>query len=340
MAREPSRPVSERALAEAATWVVTLHGPGRDAALESGWRSWVAEDPDHAFAWELTSGTWTETHEVPTHLVLPLVPARGKPLRDRLVRAAVAVGACGLIVVGWGLHLLDRPDVVTGVGEQRSLTLRDGTRVELNTNSRLLLQYDEHARRVVLKSGEAFFSVAHQVRPFVVMVGKRKVIAMGTSFMVRRDEQSEDSVTVTLLEGRLAVAPATAADVLATQALPQVTVLSSGQRFRVRRDAEPTVDAPPMDRATGWMRGQVNFDHTPLAQAAAELNRYSTIRISVTSAAAQIAIGGIFRAGDSESFARAVAESYNLRLVRIGDQLLLEAEQGNSLSQGPSQPDP
>ena len=87
---------------------------------------------------------------------------------------------------------------------------------------------------------------------------------------------------------------------------------------------ETQLDLPSMDRATGWMRGQVIFDHTTLSEAVAELNRYgSPLRLLVEPSAAQIKVGGSFRIGDSESFARAVAETYNLSLTRRGNQLIL-----------------
>ena len=111
-----------------------------------------------------------------------------------------------------------------------------------------------------------------------------------------------------------------------------MTILKSGERLRMRTDGQTQVDLPPMDRATGWMRGQVIFDHTTLGEAVAELNRYgSPLRLFVTPSAAQIKVGGSFRIGDSESFARAVAETYNLSLTRRGNQLILRRPESSLL---------
>jgi transmembrane sensor len=73
-------------------------------------------------------------------------------------------------------------------------------------------------------------------------------------------------------------------------------VLKPGERLLVRRHDPPTLDAPSMDKATGWMRGQLVFDHTPLREAVAEFNRYSAVKITVASAqVGAIPVGGIFR---------------------------------------------
>jgi len=317
---------SKRAWAEAAAWVVKLQDPRRDAALEAGWRTWIAEDPDHAFAWEIASDTWNTSHDIPPKLALPPVRVQREGFAvNALGWKCAFVAACVILLsVGLAWRLLSGPSVTTEVGEQRTVNLRDGTRMQLNTDTRIRLEYDEQVRRVVLSSGEAFFAVAHERRPFVVMAGDRKVIAVGTSFVVRKDERPDAPLTVTLIEGRVAVAKADAADVLPAQPIG-VTILKSGERLRVRSNGQTTLDIPSIDRATGWMRGQLIFDRTTLAEAASELNRYSApVHLSVKPSAAQIAVGGSFRVGDSESFARAVAESYNLSLVRRGDELILE----------------
>src|SRR5690606_28626324 len=97
------------------------------------------------------------------------------------------------------------PVVRTGVGEQRTVTLEDGSRVSLNTATRLSLHFDRGVRRVRLQSGEALFEVARDPgRPFVVESGDRQVRALGTAFIVRRDA---GRIAVTLMEGSVEVAP-------------------------------------------------------------------------------------------------------------------------------------
>lgn len=240
MAEAPQPSISDRALAEAAGWMVRLHGPERTEVVESGWRDWFRAHPDHASAWEVVSDTWTKSHAIPVGLVHPPVRVRRRNVIRRRLFAIAVISAAAMMVVATILFS-GRNVVTTVIGEQRTLNLQDGTRIELNTSTRLIVRYDKSTRLVELKSGEAYFSVAHEYRPFVVIAGDRKVIAVGTSFTVRR-EKSADAMTVTLIEGRVAVAPTSAPDVLPKQSLNDITVLNAGERIRIRPHAAAAVD--------------------------------------------------------------------------------------------------
>ncbi len=252
-----------------------------------------------------------------------------------------AVAVC-LLVAGIALqHFFLHPSVSTAVGEQRTLNLEDGTRIELNTDSRVVVNFDRHTRTVVLESGEAYFQVAREQRPFIVVAGERKILALGTTFTVRRDESADDPVTVTLIEGRVAVAPVDVSNTLAQVPAPEVKILNPGERLRVRKHAKPTVDSPAIDKATGWMRGQLIFDHTPLKEAVEEFNRYSALKIKVASEqTGAIPVGGIFRISDSKSFARAVAETYDLQVVQHDNELVLDTAANGSEAPQSTSSDP
>ena len=114
----------------------------------------------------------------------------------------MAAAALVALVVGGVLYWRSL-GITTELGEQRNLTLSDGTRVALNTATKIRVRYDNAARRVELERGEALFEVAKvPARPFVVIAGGRRVTAVGTSFVVRRDNEE---VAVTLLEGKVTV---------------------------------------------------------------------------------------------------------------------------------------
>ena len=315
-----------RAQAEAAAWIALLQSSERNAATEAGLKRWIAADALHARAWEVATDIWNETAGLPRRIPAPPVNST-RTRRPPYLRPILAVAAVCVVIAGGALlqHFL-RSVISTAVGEQRTLNLDDGTRVELNTDSHLYVKYDHDTRTVVLDSGEAYFQVAREQRPFVVIAGDRRILALGTAFTVRRDETADDPLTVTLIEGRIAVAPVeNRMTTAATPTSDEVKVLKPGERLRVRKHVTPTLDAPSMDKATGWMRGQLIFDHTPLREAAAEFNRYSTLKITVASTeAATIPVGGIFRISDSKSFARAVAETHNLRLTLRGSELVLD----------------
>jgi transmembrane sensor len=84
----------------------------------------------------------------------------------------------------------------------------------------------------------------------------------------------------------------------------------------------PRRDRPELEKVLAWQRGQVAFDDVPLADAIAEMNRYSTTRLVVEQPeAAAIRVGGVFRAGDAASFAQAIAATYRLA-IREGDDTI------------------
>jgi transmembrane sensor len=327
---DPIKSVSVRARAEAAGWMAKLHGPSRTPIVESAWRHWLAEHPEHAAAWELATDAWADTDNLPFVLPRRAVPRSPVWFRHPLLRPIAATAAICSILAGVTIHYMAKPAVTTTFGEQRTLNLPDGTRVELNTNSRLVLQFDNRTRTVELKTGEAYFNVAHERRPFVVIAGPRKIIAVGTSFLVRRNEAADNSVTVTLIEGRVAVAPISAPDILPSKPTLDIALLSAGKRLRAAQHTAPTIDTPSVDQETAWMRGQLIFHDTPLRDAVAEFNRYSTMQIKFTSAAiGEIPVGGVFRIGDSASFAAAVAQSRDLRLITRDHELVLVSMEDN-----------
>lgn len=331
---------SPRARAEAATWLAKLHGNSRNAVVESAWRQWMAEHPEHVKAWELATDAWSESGDLP--FTLPRRSISSAPIAFGYRLLLPIMAAAALVVLGvWAIQYLGKAAITTALGEQRTLNLPDGTRVELNTQSRLVVRFDDHARTVVLTSGEAYFNVAHEVRPFVVVAGTRKVIAVGTSFLVRREEHADNAMTVTLIEGRVAVAPVSAANALPAAPTPEVVVLSAGKRFKAAQHAVPTIDTPSIDKETAWMRGQLIFDSTPLRDAAAEFNRYNTFQIRISSReAGDIPVGGVFRTGDSASFAAAVAQAHNLKLITRDNELLLESIEDQQPEEEATTPDP
>lgn len=315
---------------QAAVWVTDLHGPDRDANLEARVKRWIAEDPRHAAAFELATEAWQQSGDLPAPF--PKWPSGSirPPTRAMLTAPAITGAAilCGVLIAA--AYFLRAGALVTGPGEQRTVELSDGTQISLDANTRVLLQYDDRVRRVTLAAGEAIFNVAkHQPRPFVVVAGDRKVIAMGTSFMIRCEDAGGSAFAITLVEGRVAVEPISWPDALPSTVAPGLKLLNPGQRLRFQGDSAGSVDSPSVDKITAWQRGELIFDDTSLSDAAAEFNRYGSKRITIDSeTAGRLRMGGVFRIGDPSSFALAAANAYHLRLVNRGNEIIL-TDQGN-----------
>jgi transmembrane sensor len=317
---------------QAALWVTDLHGPERNAALEARVRRWIAEDRRHAAAFELATEAWQRSGNLPGYL--PKDASRSLASRPRLRVSGRALAGMAVLCAAFisAMYFLRDGTLATGPAEQRTVELSDGTQVSLNANSRIVVQYNDRVRKVTLTSGEALFNVTkHQPRPFVVVIGNRKVIAMGTSFVVRREEPRGSAFAVTLVEGRIAIEPISWPNVLPDNTMIGLKLLNPGERLRFSDAATDVKDSPSIDKVTAWRRGQLIFDDASLSEAAAEFNRYGSNKITINGrAAATLRVGGVFRIGDSSSFAEAMANAYHLRIINRGNTIVLTDERTGS----------
>lgn len=230
---------------------------------------------------------------------------------------ALAAAALAIVVVVPGL-VGERHS--TTIGEQITVRLDDGSKVQLNTDSRLRVRFTKGERRLVLERGQAFFDVAHDAaRPFIVDAGEAQVRAVGTRFDVRR---AANDVDVTLAQGRVEVTPA--------QPGAHTWTLAPGQHIRIA-DRQPIEAPSPIDLAatTAWTTGRIYFHDASLADAVAEVNRYCRKKIVLGDGApADRKINGAFETGDTEGFVTAVAAGLGLEVVRKpGGRIELRAHQ-------------
>jgi transmembrane sensor len=325
-------PVSEYSipperLAEAGVWVARLHSDDCDGAMRTGFKQWLNAHPLNAAAFELTTEVWEEAHAL--RQVMPLASERSPSTTRRFLVTGFAVAAA-MILVAVTLVFFRQSDVTTSIGEQRSLALEDGTRVFLNTATRIRVHYDKNARQIEVLSGEVFCDVAKRPDwPFLVEAGGHRVRALGTSFAVRYES---GRTAVTLVEGKVSVASGKVPPLdnrnLDTQQEPsqsgEVINLVAGQRLSFDANQNATLDTPVLENVTAWRRGKVVLDDTRLADAIVEMNRYSKTKLAIERAeTAQLRVNGLFQAGDSLSFAKAIAQAYGLGVVEKPGEILI-----------------
>ena len=308
--------------AEAAAWVARLHGPNRTPHVEAGLRRWLADDPDHAAAFELLTDTWEKSARLRRRPLEQVASWEGPGFRISFPRAALAAAATVVLAILATIFYLHTDAVTTGVGELRTLTLDDGSRVHLNTDTRVRVHYDKQGRHVSLERGEALFEVAKQPDwPFVVTAGGREIKALGTEFVVRRDRKR---LSVMLMEGKVTVTHGTEGQSKGSPPETETFTLVPGDRVTFVGSATPTLDRPAPERITAWLRGEVALDNTSLADAVAEMNRYSHQRIVADDPAlAAIRVSGIFQAGDLANFAQAVARMHHIKVLNQQDEIVL-----------------
>ncbi|MBS0419817.1 MAG: FecR domain-containing protein [Proteobacteria bacterium] len=305
-----------RARAEAAAWIVKLHGPSRSREVEAAFRHWLAQSAQNAREFEKVTEVWDGARGVPR----PAAHRRQRPL------LVLAKAASVILLFGVGAFLTyqhwTRDSYTTRIGEQRLVRLEDGSRLSLNSDSAVEVHYTRARRLLALTRGEAYFEVAQNTaRPFVVSAGGHNVTALGTAFVVRYEPEQ---TAVILVEGRVSVSNTANSSPDASPAVAVKQVLAPGERLVLARNAAPRLDSPRIDTVTAWRHGEVVLERTPLAEAIAEMNRYEDDKLVLDSPAiGDLQISGIYHTGDSAGFAQSVARLYHLEVTESGKHILL-----------------
>lgn len=320
---EPRSADDKRARDEAAAWYAKLSAQrvsNADLTTFFAWREDSLNDAAYTRIEALTTGVRALADDPRLQAIAETAARRPRGIGARLrglgqgrgvrtlgVGAALAAAAViGAVLLGQAGQQTYR----TEIGERRAISLADGSTVELNTNSQVRVRLSKAQRSLILNKGQAMFVVAHDAgRPFVVTAGDTAVRAIGTRFEVYR---ADGAVRVTLAEGRVQVSQAGAQNT----ARPAPVILSAGQRVDVVRAAPVKPVAVDVAAATGWTSGRLTFKDVPLAEAVAEVNRYSRRQVVLgPGAPADQRVNGEFDAGDAETFARGMAALLDLKSV-------------------------
>ena len=261
---------------DALAWLQRRHAGPWTAADEAELQAWLASSPEHAAAWQGAQVLWDQLDGVREMARSDLRHARRPPQCARAWRAAAwpagALALAAVSAIAWRAvpGAFDEPRLVQTVrGQTQTLALPDGSRIELNTETRLKISTSAFCRCLELLGGEAHFTVAHgDPRPFTVVAGAATIVDVGTVFWSRRDA------------GGLAVAVSEG----------QIDVFVHGQRQARRLDAGESlaldesghgVPAPSQSVAelTAWRQGQLVFHDAPLAEVLKEFARYHPVRL-------------------------------------------------------------
>jgi transmembrane sensor len=242
----------------------------------------------------------------------------GLVTRPRLIAAIAAVLLVMAGAGGWQFWRGPSEQVfATAVGKMQAVRLADGSRMELNTNTRVRTDVTAARRVVTLDAGEAYFDVVHDAaRPFVVYAGNRRITDLGTKFSVFRNG---DDVRVTVQEGRVKV------DVLDRPAVDAPVVAEAGHTV-MAKGSETLVFSKPdtdIDNGLAWRSGMLVFNQQTLADAAEQFNRYNSRKIIVEGKARRIRIGGSFKADNVEVFVLLLHRGFGLSVDNQGTRIVV-----------------
>lgn len=251
-----------------------------------------------------------------------IAPQQPKLKRRVAVAASLAAAAAVLVVVS----LMFWPQTyATGIGEQRSIVLADGSTVELNSRSKIRIRFSAERRGVELIEGQALFKVAKDhARAFVVDSDGTLVRAVGTQFDVYR---KPEGTIVTVVEGRVAVLTEGGSNE-ATFAQPETgplgpgLLVSAGEQVIVNESSAQRSEHPNIDGATAWRQRELVFDTASLFEVAEEFNRYNTRRLVIDeNEHYDFHISGVFSSTDPSSLIRFLQARRELRVIETETEI-------------------
>jgi transmembrane sensor len=388
MDRSDAKPrINTQILEEAADWLIELNSGGADHALRQRFDAWLRTSPEHVRAYLEMLPIWEDGASLPTSgdasidelLALGkqdtnVVSLSSEEAAGGVRRAAddaprfpgwwprgLAVAATIVIAVGasvgWWLHG-QRGTYATDIGEQRSLSLEDGSTINLNARSKVRVRFGSERRAVELLEGQALFKVAKDAaRPFVVEVDGTRVRAVGTQFDVSRRRRG---TVVTVLEGSVAVSPeapatfegrtaapradqesngavrirsrsarddAGAPDLATSESVPSrglttEVVITAGEQVTVSGTAASRTVRANLAHATAWTQGQLVFDASTLGEVVDEFNRYNNRPLVIRDTAlASFPITAAFASADPAPLVRFLERQANIRVTETGEAI-------------------
>lgn len=315
---------------QAQRWFARLLAPDCGDVERAAFARWRAADPAHDAAYRMVEGVWSSSADLRED------PAIAEALQDALrptkrrrgsrsewwpslaAAASVVLVTAAVLWFVWPTEVPPAVRYATMLGEQRVVTLEDGSRVVMDTNTELLVQFDKRARTLTLQQGQADFAVQSDAeRAFVVHAAGGTITATGTQFQVRA---MGNEGTVTLLEGQVVVANGEGAR-------RQTTTLAPNERIEIRSGGRLTGHQPipeaELASLRGWTEGNLVVKEWTLATAVQEMNRYSATKLRLAEPSlGDIPVSGVFKAGDQTSFALALEYGWSLK----ADQRPAESE--------------
>ena len=311
---------------QAALWAARLDGSTLSADDQLALDTWLARHPDHR---TLLSAYCQFSADLEQQLPLiegikeqsagarkKTTPAQPYPWLRWPMMASVALSAAAAVALVFWLARPQVESLTSPVGQRQTVTLADGTRVELNAHTSLLVELGAKERHVRLADGEAFFSVSKDsARPFIIETPGGSVRVTGTQFNVRAE--ADAPLEVTVLEGSVQVRPS--ATGAGRDAAP--FSLHAGDRLATGPMGIEVHALTPagLNDALSWRQGQIVFDGVTLREALSRFARYHGRGISASSEVAALRIGGRYSLDDLDGFFAALEQV--LPTVRVSHDL-------------------
>ncbi|MFJ4142061.1 FecR domain-containing protein [Pseudomonas sp. NPDC089734] len=297
-----SQQIDPQILGEAADWMVQLQSGVATEEDHRAVQNWRNRSPQHAQAWQRAEAILGDFRNLPgaiaTETFKRVNHNKGIGRRQALTRLGLLLLAGPSAWMAWQHTSLRQwtADQHTAVGEQKSLTLPDGTRVLLNTASSLNIAFGPEERRLQLLTGEILITTAKDsARPFFVQTEHGTAQALGTRFSVRIDGERS---LVAVQEGSVRMQPNTG----------QSLLIQAGEQSAF--SASTVMPVTSLDAAAlTWENGMLLARDMRLADLIDELGRYRSGVLRCHPAVANLRVSGAFPLRDTDASLRLLHDS-------------------------------
>ena len=309
---QPREQLDRAVIREAAQWLVRLSESAHDPQLAAELAQWRARSEQHEQAWRRAQQVNDKFGLLPPQLGMSVLTERSELSRRRAIKSLVLLmtvlpaGVAGYQALPWREW---QADYSTRTGQQRSLTLNDGSELTLNTDTALDVQFDRHQRLIRLHRGELLIDsgadplqTPERHRPLRVLTRHGGVRALGTRFVVR---QQREHTLVQVFDGAVEIEPRSSGR------RPQI---QAGQQLRF--DSRGAGLPQPVDpHGADWAEGVLVADRLPLGRFLAELSRYRPGLLRCDDSIASLPVSGAFQLNNTDQVLASLSYSLPVKVV-------------------------
>ncbi|HEC75007.1 MAG TPA: DUF4880 domain-containing protein [Methylophaga aminisulfidivorans] len=307
--------ITNEALYAATDWFVKLTSGDETEQDKRNWQAWINDDPTHELAWQKIEAVTRQFSGLDSQASSVVLNRKQSDLASNDRRQALKAFSV-LFVVGSASWLsyekkpwyLLMSDYSTAVGEIKNITLEDGSRLVLNTNTKVAIEFNDQTRAIRLLQGEIFIETAQEqdrnYRPFSVITSHGRVTALGTKFSARLKSKHS---SVNVYQDAVEVRPC--------DGLDNTVVVNAGELVTFNRafsQQKKLIDSASM----AWINGFVIADKMSLADFVDHLSRYHSGILRCDPAVADLTISGAFPVNDLNAALTSISSVLSIRVER------------------------
>ena len=349
-AKEELSNVDEQRLDDASLWITKI-----DRTLskneQQSLSKWLTDSPKNVEVFLEVAQLWDKVDTL--HRLADLFPKSSvvyqsrvsKSWKGALVASIAMVLSLSIFIFGNNEQANKQESLIaktnlqttfeTKIGGSETIKLPDGSKVVLNTNTLAKINFTKHARIIELRRGELHIDVAHdKSRPLSILVAGKIIQAVGTAFNV---EVRNNSIELIVTDGRVLVADIEFQNQLLDSnniglpLPPGSFAISKGEKINLQPIGLPhiadfskeIIHIEPVDIAASlsWRTGNLIFRGESLADAMAEIARYSnmTIELDDDSELKMIRVAGMFKTGDIVGLLNVLEQNFNIHHQQISE---------------------